>query len=383
MNPKTNIHIPLARPDIGEAEIQAVTRVLRTPYLSLGPKLVEFEDAIRRLTGAAHAVAVSSGTSGLHLCVRALGFQAGDEVITTPFSFIASANVLLFEGARPVFVDIDPNSLNLDPALVERALSPRTKGILAVHAFGYPAPLGDLVPLAKGRGLRLIEDACEAMGSRFAERHVGTLGHAGVFAFYPNKQITTGEGGVVITDSAELAAELRILRNQGRDPGGKWLDQVALGYNYRLSDIQCALGLAQLARLEAILAKRRRVAARYDTLLSGHPDLVLPVRPAPPNQMSWFVYVTRLAARFSRADRDRIVAGMAERGVQCGRYFAPIHLQPYYRERFGYRPGDFPHTEAMADRAVALPFFTGMGREQVETVCHHLVEVIAAQKRRP
>ncbi len=378
-----DIHIPLARPDIGESEIQAVNEVLRSPFLSLGPRLAEFEEAIGARTGARHAVAVSSGTSGLHLCIRGLDFQPGDEVLTTPFSFIASANAPLFEGVQPVFVDIDPRTLNMDPALVENALSPRIKGILAVHAFGYPAAMDSLAPLAARHGLKLIEDACEALGSRLGNRHVGTHGDTGVFAFYPNKQITTGEGGVVVTNSQEVAARLRILRNQGRDPDGSWLDQVALGYNYRISDLQCALGLAQLRRLPEILEKRRRVAAHYDSLLAGNPNLELPVRPAETRSMSWFVYVVRLHQRFSREDRDQIVSAMMALGIQCGRYFPPIHLQPYYRKRFGYRPGDFPHTEAMADHAIALPFFTAMQAEQVETVCRRLREVMAPYHRRP
>jgi len=370
--------IPLARPDISEREISAVVDVLRTPHLSFGPELARFEQALARFTGTEHAVAVSSGTAGLHLCIKALGLGPGDEVITTPFSFVSSANALLFEGVRPVFADIDPDSLNLDPERVAAAVGPRTRAILAVHIFGNPAAMGDLLTIARRHGLLLIEDACEALGATVAGAAAGSLGDAGVFGFYPNKQITTGEGGAVITRSRELADKLRLLRNQGRDAGEDWLDMVALGCNYRLSDLQCALGRVQLERLPDMLARRWAVARRYDARLAGHPDLRLPPRPADAAEMSWFVYVLRLAERFDRGARDRVVRLMAEQGVACGRYFAPIHLQPYYRRRFGYAPGDFPETEAAADRALALPFFGHLDEPTMERVCRALETALTA-----
>ena len=366
--------IPLSRPDIGPDEIAAVMEVLSGPHLSLGPRLAAFEDSLARYLGAKHVAAVSSGTAGLHLAIRALGLKAGDEVITTPFSFIASANALLFENIRPVFADIDPNTWNLDPNRVESAITPKTRGILAVHVFGYPAPMTELADIAKRHNLVLIEDACEALGSTYQGQKAGTLGDMAVFGFYPNKQMTTGEGGAVVSKDPKWDHTVRILRNQGRDPKGDWLDAVELGYNYRISDLNCALGIAQLKRLDTMIAQRRKVAETYDHLLADNPNWTLPPRPKDPSDMSWFVYVIRLASKFTRKDRDHIVNEMSKRGIMCGRYFAPIHLQPLYRNRFGYKPAAFPITEVLCDRTLALPFFKNLTKGRIgyikSTLCH-------------
>lgn len=372
--------IPLSRPDVGPLEIEAVTAVLRTPHLSLGPELGRFEAVLGAYCHSPHVAATSSGTAALHLCLRALSLPAGAEVITTPFSFIASANVLLFERLKPVFVDIDPKTLNLDPNNIEGAIGPKTKAILVVHAFGNPAPMKTIMAIAQKHGLAVIEDACEAVGSSIDGRHVGTWGDLGTLAFYPNKQMTTGEGGAVMTANPQFDALIRVLRNQGRKPSGAWLDMEALGYNYRLSDIQCALGRVQVSRLPEILAKRRSVAQRYDALLANCQAISLPPRPADPETMGWFVYVIRLSQDFSLSDRDRIVKALGSAGISCGRYFAPIHLQPYYRKLFGFREGHFPLTEAAASRAIALPFFNHLTPSQTQRVCQALLEQLTLVK---
>jgi perosamine synthetase len=370
------MRIPLSAPDVTEREIEAVADVLRSPHLSLGPKLAEFERDVAAYAGARHAVAVNSGTSGLHLCVRALGLAAGDEVITTPFSFVASANALLYEGARPVFVDIDPLTLNIDPLKMEAAVTPRTRAVMVVHVFGRPAPMDAVKDLAKRRGLKVIEDACEAIGAEYGGRRVGSIGDAGVFAFYPNKQITTGEGGVIVSDDSTVAARVRRMRNQGRDPESDWFEHVELGYNYRLSDINCALGIEQLRRIEEILRAREAVALRYAERLSQERRLLLPGVGVRGGRMSWFVYVVRLSERFTRAQRDRVVEKMRGRGIGCGRYFAPIHLQPLYVRSFGYSAGDFPEAEQCADRSIALPFFNKITDAQLDEVCRRLIESV-------
>ncbi|MCP3981300.1 MAG: DegT/DnrJ/EryC1/StrS family aminotransferase [bacterium] len=369
--------IPLSAPDLTQSEIDAVVEVLRSPSLSLGPKLGEFERALAAVAGTRHAVALSSGTAGLHVCLRAFGVGAGDEVITTPFSFIASANVALYEGARPVFVDVDADTLNLDASRVESSITARTRAILAVHAFGVPADMQPLRALASRHGLHLIEDACEALGGEVEGRRLGSLGDAGVFAFYPNKQITTGEGGALVTDDESLARRVAGLRNHGRDPSDP-SRHAYLGFNYRLSDIQCALGLAQLQRLPEILERRREVARAYETRLRGVPGLVLPVDLG--SSGSWFVYVVRLSEELDAADRDAIHDDLRERGIGCGRYFAPIHLHEFYRDAFGHRPGDFPVAEAAAERTLALPFFNRLQPAQIDEVCEFLAERIAARR---
>jgi len=367
--------IPLARPDIGPKEIEYVTRVLKTPHLSLGPKLPEFETKIAQYAGAKYAVAVNSGTSALHLIIKALGIREGDEVITTPFSFVASANCLLFERAKPVFVDIDPKTLNLDTTSIEGKINSRTRAILAVDVFGHPAEWDELEPMARRHDLRLIEDSAEAIGSEYRGRKAGTFGDAAVYAFYPNKQMTTGEGGVILTGSEQIAKLCRSLRNQGRAEGSEWLQHERLGYNYRLSDIHCALGLAQLERIDELLAKRARVAEWYNERLSGVEGIITPYV-APHVKIGWFVYVIRLADEYTRADRDRVLEQLKKRKIGCSNYFSPIHLQPFYREQFGYEPGDFPVTEHVADRTIALPFYNDLTQTEVDHVVSTLCQLL-------
>lgn len=383
--------IPMSSPDLTEADRQAVMDVLNTPILSLGPRVVEFEQAIAAYTGAKHAIAVNSGTAGLHLCVRAAGLSAGDLAITSPFSFVASSNALLFENVTPLFVDVDPLTGNLDPQQVADAAQnparylPRRapvdlrraalKAILPVDVFGQPAEMDKITATARQHGLTVIEDSCEALGATYQGRQAGTFGDYGVFAFYPNKQMTTGEGGIIITDDERAADLMRALRNQGRAPGDTWLSHTYLGYNYRLDEMSSALGIAQLARLEQMLTKREQVAAWYASRLAELPGVEIPlIRPAT-TRMSWFVYVIRLAARI---DRAALAKRLEARGVPIRPYFLPIHLQPYMVERFGYRAGDFPVTEDLGRRGVALPFSGVMSAEQVEYVCAALRDELLA-----
>ncbi|GAC1636010.1 MAG: DegT/DnrJ/EryC1/StrS family aminotransferase [Candidatus Acidiferrum sp.] len=365
--------IPLSAPDITETEISAVTSVLRSDRLSLGPQLEVFENAIARYTNAKHAVGVSSGTAGLHLAVRAMGLKEGDEVILPSFTFIAAANALLYERVTPVFVDIDPATLNLDPAKVEAAITPRTCAILGVHTFGVPADLGALNTIAKRNNLRLIEDACEALGAEYAGKKVGPIGNAGVFAFYPNKQITTAEGGVFVTQDDSLAARVRSLRNHGRRDSADWLQHAELGFNYRLSEVHAALGVAQMQRINSILARREQIARAYAERLSRSGSLILPPLDLPNRRISWFVYVIRLAERYSQADRDRIVEQLAAKGISCGRYFAPLHLQPHYRAT---SHGPLPITESVGAHTLALPFFNRITDSQLDEVCESLLSLV-------
>jgi perosamine synthetase len=358
--------IPLSSPDITEQEIEAVVAVLRSPQLSLGPRLEEFERLFGMYIGVDHAIAVNSGTSGLHLCVRALGLGAGDEVIVPSFTFIAAANAIRFEGATPVFVDIDPHTFNLDPACVERAITRRTRAIMVVHTFGVPAEMDALEAIAQQHGLQIIEDACEAVGATYDKRRVGSFGAAGVFAFYPNKQITTGEGGMIVTRSAQLAERMRALRNQGRYPGSDWFQHQELGFNYRLSEISCALGIVQLRRVDEILARRAEVAAAYDQLLQDVDGVSLPFRGTDRSECSWFVYVIRLERAGVSGLRDAVAAHLLERGIGSGRYFAPIHLQPAYAPWRDHVT--LPVTEAVAATTLALPFFNRLEPSQVEDV---------------
>lgn len=373
--------IPLSQPDLTWVERKAVLDVMESTFLSLGPKLPEFERAMAQYVGVKHAIAVNSGTSALHLIVRALGIGQGDEVITTPFSFIASANCILMEGARPVFVDIDPESYNIDPAKIEAAITPRTKAILGVDVFGRCAEWDRIEAIGKRRGLLVIEDSCEAIGAEAFGRKAGTFGAAGCFAFYPNKQMTTGEGGMILTDRDDLAALCKSMRNQGRDEGQAWLEHARLGFNYRLSDIQCALGIAQLSRLEELLSKRAAVAELYGHRLGKLEGLIIPQAPTE-GRMSWFVYVVRLADRFSRGDRDAILRGLKDQGIGCNNYFAPIHLQRHYQNTFGFKAGDFPVTEHTSDRTIALPFHSAVTADQVELVAGCLAEQIRLVRER-
>ena len=372
MNPPP---IPLSRPHITEQEIEAVVAVLRSGRLSIGPRAEAFEAAVAARCGRKHGVAVSSGTAGLHLCVRALGLGEGDEVITTPFSFVATTNCLLFERVRPVFVDIDPDTYNMDPAAVEAAATPRTKAILPVEVFGNPSHFDEYERIASRHGLRMIEDCCEALGAALAGRPAGSFGDCGVFAFYPNKQITTGEGGLIVTDDAALADLCRSMRNQGRDTED-WLTHARMGFNYRLSEIHAALGEVQMRRLDEILAGRRKSAALYARALAGIDGLHLPSHPDP-DTASWFVYVVRLADSYTQDDRDAVMAHLRAEKIGCNPYFAPIHLQPFVMKLLGTRKGDFPITERVAARTVALPFYTDMPPQAVERVASVLAEALA------
>jgi perosamine synthetase len=352
-----SLRIPLSSPDITEAEIEAVTAVLRTNSLSLGPELEEFEEAISVLHQMPHVVAVSSGTAGLHLAIRALNIGEGDEVILPSFTFIAAANAVRYEHATPVFVDIDPVTLNMDPACVEAAITPRTRAIIVVHTFGVPAQLEALMQIAHRHNLAVIEDACEAIGATYNDQRVGSFGDISVFAFYPNKQITTGEGGAVLVRDSRLASRIRALRNQGRYPSDDWFQHAEIGYNYRLSEMSCALGLIQLNRLPAILAQRAAVARNYDELLAQVDGILRPPLHLPSRSISWFVYVVRLSERFTMEDRDKVLASLLDQGIGCARYFAPIHLQPAYKGVLSAQQARLPVTEAVAQRTLALPFF--------------------------
>jgi len=353
--------IPLSAPDITEADIEAVVSVLRTPRLSIGPKMVEFEESVARFVGAPHAVAVSSGTAGLHLCLRALGIGEGDEVVLPSFTFIAAGNAILYERARPVFVDIDPLTLNLDPAKLEAKIGAKTRAIIVVHTFGYPADLDPILDIARRHGLVVIEDACEALGAEYRGQKAGGIGDFGVFGFYPNKPITTGEGGMVVTRHAHHAETMRALRNQGRRPGDGWTDHRLLGYNYRLSELNCALGVAQMSRLAQILKQRERVAQMYARALEGVPRVIAPPLTVEDGRVCWFVYVIQLEAR--DAVRDRLTA----RGIGCGRYFAPLHRQPLFAP---YASGcELPVTDHVSGRTLALPFFNHLTEDQVAEVC--------------
>ena len=393
----TKYRVPMSSPDLSDAERQAVAAVLRTPFLSMGSEIEAFETAFRQATGARHAIGVSSGTAGLHLCVRAAGIghndgQAGDLVITTPFSFVASTNVLLFEGAVPVFVDVDPITGNIDPQRAGQAATDlmaggaaaqrwlprqgggaqgRLKAMLPVDVFGQPADFDPLLEIARRFSLKVIEDSCEALGAAYKGRLAGRLGDYGVYAFYPNKQITTGEGAVIVTDDDPAASLMHALRNQGRAPGDTWLSHTHLGYNYRLDEMSAALGRVQIARLDELLDKRQRVAGWYQERLQEIAGVeALQVRPET-TRMSWFVYVVRFAAGETR---DQAASQLERRSIPARPYFIPIHLQPYMRSRFGYQEGDFPIAEDLGRRGLALPFSGVMTEGQVETVCLALSE---------
>jgi dTDP-4-amino-4,6-dideoxygalactose transaminase len=366
-----NEEIPLAQPEIGAREEELALEVLRSGRLSLGPVGERFERDFAARLRVEDAVAVSSGTTGLHLGVRALGWGAGDEVLTSPFSFVASANCLLYEGARPAFCDVDPVTLDLDPAAVEAAVGERSAGVLPVHIFGFPAAMPELEAIAERHGLGLLEDACEALGAVDAEdRAVGTRGNLAVFAFYANKQMTTGEGGMVIPSNPEVAERLRSERNQGRAADMGWLDHGGLGFNYRLSDLAAALGVAQLEKLDTMLARRAEVAALYESALTTVEGVEAPIAGRGLERRSWFVYPVRLAEGI---DRDAVIARLAKSGVASKAYLPCIHLFPHLRE-LGYREGQFPVAEAAAARSLALPFFPAMTEAQVTRVCEALAE---------
>ena len=362
--------VPLAQPVLGPEEEAAVAEVLRSGQLSLGPRVPAFEDAFASRIGARHASAVSSGTAGLHLALRAVGVTDGDEVVTSPFSFVASANTIIYERATPVFADIDPRTLNLDPDAAAAAITGRTRALLPVHIFGYPADL----PALEAHGLPIVEDACEALGARHADGvPVGGRGHPAAFGFYANKQLTTGEGGMLTLGSAEHKARVDSERNQGRAPDMGWLDHDRLGFNYRLTDIQAAIGLVQLDRLDGMLADRARVAGWYREALAGIEGLGLPCEDAGGDVRGWFVFVVQLPRGRSR---DETIGALRARGVQSKPYLPAIHLMSFYRERFGHRPGEFPVCEDVAERSLALPFFPAMTQSQVARVAESLAALL-------
>jgi perosamine synthetase len=357
--------IPLSAPYVDEREEELVLEVLRSGRLSLGPMTARFEELFAERIGSRHAAAVSSGTGGLHLAVRMAGIGAGDEVVTTPFSFAASANCFLYEGATPVFADIDPRTYNVDPAAVEAAITERTRAVVAVDIFGYPCELDPLRELCERNGLALIQDACEALGAEYKGRPVGSHGTLAVFAFYPNKQMTTGEGGAVTTDSEDEYLLLKSLSNQGRGDSGPWLEHVRLGYNYRIDDVSAAMGVAQLEKLDRILELRSAAAARYAELLASVDGVGAPHPDDDEHKRSWFVYVVELAPGI---DRERVIPQLEREGVATSRYLPSIHLQPYMRERFGFREGLCPVSEDVSRRTLALPFFTAIEPEDQERV---------------
>ena len=387
---KSEVVIPLSRPDITDIERNHILEVLNTPFLSLGPKIQEFEEKAARYVGCRYAVAVNSGTSGLHLALMASGISEEDEVVTTPFSFISSANCMLFERAKPVFVDIDDKTFNIDVNKLEdtvkklRNKNKRLKAILPVHIFGRTCEMDEILDIAGMYELKVIEDACESLGAEYLSKNikhkiwkkVGTFGECGIFAFYPNKQITTGEGGMIVTDDENIYKLCKSMRNQGRSENSEWLQHERLGYNYRLGEINCALGIAQLERIDEILYKREKVAKLYNEKLAEIDELILP-QFEKNKKISWFVYVGRLADRFSREDRDLVLSKLREKGIGCGNYFAPIHLQPFYQKMFGYKKGDFPVTERVSERTIALPFYNNLTEEQVDFVYRNIKGIIA------
>jgi perosamine synthetase len=359
--------IPLSRPNLTGLEAEYVNKVLRSDFLSNGPMIREFEARLAVTAGTQYAVAVSSGTAALHLILLSLGIKPGDEVITTPFSFIASANCILYVGATPVFCDISPDDMNLNPELIESKISPRTKAILVVHVFGIPARMDEIRAIASKNNLYVIEDACEAIGAKLNERPAGGIGIAGAFAFYPNKQITTGEGGAIVTNNSSVAETVRCLANQGREAGDHWLCHSYLGYNYRLDELSAALGCAQLERLTEILAARARTANLYGNELAKELPVITPDSRLSGNiKVSWFVYVVRFC---NHHVRESVTRHLKDLGIETRPYFPAIHLQPLYRKLFGYTEGSFPVTESVAETSLALPFYTGMPDDQVIEVC--------------
>lgn len=358
------LNIPLAKPDITELEIDYVTNVMKSGILSIGPQIEKFEKLVAQMAGTKYAIAVNSGTSGLHLIVRSMGIKEGDEVITTPFSFIASSNCILFENATPVFVDIDENTLNMDISKIESRITSKTKAIIAVDAFGQPINMIELRKIADKYNLYLIEDSAEAIGSSYKNVMAGSLADAAIYAFYPNKQITTAEGGIIVTNNDEIANLCFSMRSQGRAITGLWLYHERLGYNYRMSELHAAIGIAQMERLSVILEKRNKIANYYNSRLRDVAWIKLPFIDPDVTYMSWFVYVIRV----NKAIRDKFMEYLISNGIGCKPYFTPIHTQPYYAQKFSFKKGDFPVTDLVGDECVALPFYTSMTTEEIDYV---------------
>lgn len=395
MNITGGLKVPLSAPDIGERELRYVQEVMRSGHLSLGPMLPKFQERFAETIGRKYAIAVNSGTSALHLCVRAAGIGAGHEVITTSFSFVASTNCLLYENAVPVFVDIDPVTLNISPVeirkfltqscrrdargrVINRETGREVKGILPVHVFGLPCNMQPILELAVEYGLAVIEDSCEAIGASYHGKQAGTFGDVSCFAFYPNKQMTTGEGGMIVTDDDRLAKMCRSMRNQGRGEDGSWLRHERIGYNYRLSDVHCALGLAQVERLRELLEKRDQVARAYHRALKGIPQ-ARRLEDVPGCERSWFVYIVRLDSSVQRGVRDRILHRLRAAGIGCQAYFPAIHEQPFLKDSIHLPLGRLRETEIAADRCLALPFSSNLKRDQIEFVAEALRSAVASE----
>jgi perosamine synthetase len=375
-----SLRIPLAKPEITDEDRQAVLDVLHTPHLSMGPKVQEFERAICDYTGTSHAVAVNSGTSALHIAVRALGLEPGAEVILPSFTFSALLNVILQEGLRPRFVDIDPATYNTTSDAIAAAITSQTRLILAVHTFGLPVDSQTLREIAEKHHLHLIEDACEALGTEIHGHRAGSFGKAGLFAFYPNKQITTGEGGMLITSDEQLASQARRLRNQGRDSALDWYQHAEVGFSYRLSEINCALGVSQLARIDAVIERRHKLAEIYDRELAQVAELIRPPLTSDVGRISWFVYPVQLAPEFNTIHRNKVCELLLHKGIAAGRYFAPLHRQPVLKQ-YGYFPA-LPQTELVADRVIALPFFNALTAHEIQEVRGALEESMSELRRK-
>lgn len=365
---------PIAKPHITSAEEKYVIQVLRSGNLSLGPKYLEFEDKFAKKIGAKYACAVSSGTAGLHLAMIAAGIKEGDEVITSPFSFIASANSILYVGAKPVFVDIDPITYNMDPSKIEDKITSKTKAVLAVHIFGQPADMDVIVKIAKKHKLKIIEDACESVLAEHNSKKVGTFGESSVFAFYPNKQMTTGEGGMIVTNNKKTYELCCSLRNQGRSPNMQWLDHKYLGYNYRMGEMGAALGIVQLGKLEYMIRERSKIAKQYSQYFQKYDKLVQIPETAPENTHTWFVYVLRI--KNPKIKRDKIIEDLWKHGISTKPYLPSIHLFDFYRKKFKYKPSDLPVSEATSKSSIALPLYIGLKNKDIEYISKKVVEVI-------
>ena len=361
--------IPIAKPFIDQNDEEAVVKVLRSGHLSLGPYYKQFESNMSAYVGTKYASAVSSGTAGLHICVKSLGINEGDEVITSPFSFIASANCLLYEKAKPIFIDIDQTTYNFDATRIEQAITEKTKAILVVHIFGQSADMDKVLEIAKKYNLRVIEDSCESLGSEYKGHKTGTMGDAGVFAFYPNKQMTTGEGGIIVTNSEEVYRLSNSLRNQGRSEGNDWLAHERLGYNYRMDEMSAALGVTQLSKLDWMIEQKAQIASWYNEYLTDTPSIITP-KTDPNGTHSWFVYVVRITS----GKRNKVMENLLAEGIQTKAYLPVIHLQPFMRKMFNFKEGDLPIAEEISSQTLALPFYIGLKKEEVAYVCQQLLK---------
>ena len=372
-------HYQIGKPHIGKKEKKYVLEVLNSGVLSIGPKQDAFEKKFAEYIGTKYAVAVSSGTAGLHLTMIAAGIGLGDEVITTPFSFVASANCILYVGAKPVFVDIDQVSYNIDPKKIESAITKKTKAILVVHIFGQSTDMDAILKIAKKYNLKIIEDACESLGATHKNKKVGTFGESAVFAFYPNKQMTTGEGGIVVTDNKKYRDLFLSLRNQGRGGDMQWLDHNKLGYNYRMNELSAAVGLAQIERLDWLL-KERKIADWYNKFLAPYADLMQTPRTRQHNTHTWFVYV--VCIKNPKINRDQVLADLNKAGISTKPYLPSIHLLSFYRSKFGFKPGDFPVSEMVSNSALALPFYIGLTKKDIKYISNKVAEVIQKHAKR-